>query len=49
MDLVEPHLQNLLTIFYGQRDKFVKVLDLLNASIQNKTPENIISEYYDCL
>jgi len=38
-DLLEVYCKKALELFYRDRDKYVKVLDLLNASIKNNTSE----------
>jgi hypothetical protein len=39
LDHFEEQLLDLLKCFFEHRDKFVRVIDLLNASVQNKTAE----------
>lgn len=38
-NIIEEHFQHLLTNFFQHRDDYVKVIDLLNSSMQNKTAE----------
>lgn len=39
LDQFEEHLAGMLNVFYSKKEKFEKIIDLLNASIQNKTAE----------
>ena len=38
-DKIEENWQTVLDIFYGDRDKFTRVLDLFIESVKNRTPE----------
>lgn len=39
LDLMSDHFDNLLQIYYAQMNNYVKIIDLLNASIENRTLE----------